>query len=61
MKAALNVAGTVLVLIVTIWFLQGVNLLPDFVRGVPCDRHPYRDTQAFMDFEIASQFWLTEM
>jgi hypothetical protein len=34
MKAALNIAGAVLVLFGTIWFLQGINVLPgSFMTG----------------------------
>lgn len=34
MKIALNVVGTVLVLFGTIWFLQGINVLPgSFMTG----------------------------
>ena len=34
MKIALNIAGVVLVLFGSIWFLQGINVLPDsFMTG----------------------------
>jgi hypothetical protein len=34
MKATLNIVGTVLVLFGTIWFLQGINVLPgSFMTG----------------------------